>query len=177
MDDKQRLLAFVQRTRKNLRVTEKWRKDHPTDGFSEVTNLINSLLGLIIAPTEENKTERMKKILDEIDQPAVEPTGIRRWQAYFIIDGDAPPKDLPSLLFGLRNAIAHYAFEYVPDGAGNITGVIFHVVPWGRRGKPPPPPWDATFTLSELLTFLDGFADEVEKVCKKRARREPSAGH
>jgi hypothetical protein len=53
MNYEDEFLSFVRRTRKNLELTEEWRLEHFGAGFSEVTHLINSLLGLIVLPKEE----------------------------------------------------------------------------------------------------------------------------
>jgi HEPN pEK499 p136 len=168
MDLKGRLIEFVQRTGQNLEITESWRSLHPEDGFHEVTHLINSLHGLVVVPSEKI----FDRVADHMDPVTVEPIGIPAWDVTFLIDGAAPPGDLPGFVTGLRNAVAHYDLDYGIDETRNITDIVFQVKPWGRRGNPPPPPWDATFKIDELHAFLRQLTHSIEKAYEKTPHQE-----
>ena len=158
MEYNDRLLDFMVRTRENLTLIEAWRSEHPDAAFHEVTQLINSLLGLVIVPKE------LAHVLGDISEAPVSRSGIPRWNLSFRLDGETPPLNLHDLLIGLRNAVAHYALQYVADDHQDIASVIFQVTPWGSKGKPAPPPWQATFTISQLRLFLRQLVDEVIRV-------------
>jgi HEPN pEK499 p136 len=188
MEFNEKRLDFVRRTRVNLDTTEVWRKEHPKATFHEVTHLVNSMLGLLIVPKE--MMDAMSAPVEAEIQPTVSPTGIREWDVSFLLqpathrhhrslDSDGLPTDLRVLVNGLRNAVAHYALKFGVEDKG-IASVVFQVRPWDRE-EPPSPPWDATFTISELLAFVQRLADAIEQVqeearLQRISRRASRAG-
>jgi HEPN pEK499 p136 len=152
---------FAERTQHNLKLTSDWRAGALDAGFNEVTQLINSLLGLVVLPRA--------LILDYIDPIPVTATGIDTdaWHAPFEIAGNGSPSpdNLPELIKGLRNAVAHAALEPTTDGH-DITGVEFTFYT-GRRWKSPPV-WRVTFRLFELETFLEGLSPAIKAACARR---------
>jgi hypothetical protein len=183
MEFNEKRLDFVRRTRANLDTTEVWRREHPRAAFHEVTHLVNSLVGLLILP---------KEMMDAIGAPveaeiqaAVSPTGILEWGVSFLLqpirkrhqgvpDPGGLPKDLRALVAGLRNAVAHYALKYGVEEK-EIVSVVFQVRPWDRE-QLSSPPWDATFTIPELLAFVRRLAEAIERVQEEaRASRAATA--
>jgi HEPN family protein len=155
------LLSFVKRTRKNLELTEQWRIEHPHADFNEVTHLINSLLGLVVLPKE--------KVLSELQQLDVTPTGIPDWRATFRLvqaEGE-PPTELRPFIDGLRNSVADGSLDFETDGV-EITGVTFVQK---SRDKPRRTLWRASFALDELRFFLEHFIAQIETACARRTKR------
>lgn len=161
MNYEDELLSFVRRTRKNLELTEQWRIEHPHANFSEVTHLINSLLGLIVLPKE--------KVLNELQQLHVTPTGIPDWRAAFrlVQAEEEPPTELRPFIDGLRNSVAHGSLDFETDGL-EITGVTFVQK---SRDKPRRILWRASFELDELRIFLEHFIAQIETACARRTKR------
>lgn len=157
MNYEDELLSFVKRTRTNLELTEQWRLEHSGSGFSEVTHLINSLLGLIVLPKE--------RVLNELRQVPVAPTGVGEWGVSFRLEkGEDPlPTELRPFLIGLRNSVAHSTFEFASDG-GELSGVSFAAMSGDKHRRFL---WRAVFDLDELRSFLAHLTDEVEKACTK----------
>jgi hypothetical protein len=148
------LLSFIRRTRRNLELTEEWRREHNGAGFSEVTHLINSLLGLVVLPKE--------RVLNQLRQVHVAPTGIPAWSVYFRLEPveGKLPTELRPFLQRLRNSVAHLSLEFVSNGA-EISGVGFVQRSRDRTELL----WRAFFDLAQLRKFLACLTDEVERAC------------
>lgn len=159
MNYENKVLDIVRRTNENLVATDRWRAGDPSTPFHEVTNLVNSLLGLIVLPKEE--------ILDDMRQVEVGPHGIADWGVAFevvSVDGSSP-RDLRPFLTGLRNAIAHAGMDFPTDGK-SITGITFA----NRTNDRARILWTAEFDLAGMRCFLAPLTTEVERACRARLR-------
>lgn len=165
MEYRDLLRDFVERTRTNLALTDAL----PRDGefaFFEVTQLINSLLGLVVLPREW---------LDSIPNTPLDILG-EGWPPTRFVDGGQPgqrPTDLRQLVIGLRNAVGHFNIEWLGDGTA-IVGLQF------GSTNDPGSPWAAQFDVDELRRFVEQLADAVDSTLskggqnssiRKRARR------
>lgn len=146
------LKDFVARTRSNLKLTDSLPRQGEIE-FFEVTQLINSLLGLIVLPRER---------LDALPNTPLERLDAD-WPTMHFVDGAEPgrrPTDLRQLVIGLRNAVGHFNIECLGNGT-NITGL--------RLGSAPESPsWAIDFDLVDLRQVVDRLAAEIEASLSKR---------
>lgn len=155
--DENRFVSFVQRTRANLVLIDTWRDREEFkpffERFREVTNLVNSLLGLVVVPEQKI----LEKILDRLEPGTMERSGIPKWNIHFRVTGDGEPADFSDLVYGLRNAISHYDINF--EGDPDIEEIVFEVRPWNTKKLG----WDVIFAPSELFAFVNRLADELER--------------
>jgi hypothetical protein len=159
MNYENKVLDIVRRTNANLVATDGWRARDPSTPFHDVTNLVNSLLGLIVVPKEE--------ILNCIRQVDVRTDGIPDWGLTFEpvqVEGSLP-RELRPFLTGLRNAVAHAGLDFPSDGT-SITGLNFS----NRTQDKEQVLWTAEFDLEGMRCFLASLTTEVERACRARLR-------
>lgn len=133
---------FVARTRQNLDLIRRQRA-RGEDAF-EVTQLINSLLGLLVFPQQAFFSSIPDKPLTQLEGEG--------WPVPPVI-GDFPDVDtLGDLVRYLRNAIAHFNIEFRPDRQGHVHAVQL----WNcdRNGKET---WRTELSLLELEALADKF--------------------
>ena len=131
---------FAERTRKNLRTIE----DLQAKGGEayEVTQLVNSMLGLLVFPRE--------KFIDQIPQTSLSDLEAGGWPIPKV-DGVFPQaKDLRELIRYLRNAIAHFNIEFIGEK-------IQSVRVWNTRNSTTT--WRAEIGLEELRAIAERFTD------------------
>jgi HEPN pEK499 p136 len=147
------LRDFVARTRSNLKLTDSLPREGE-EAFFEVTQLINSLLGLIVLPRSQLDALPNTQ-LDKLDAS---------WPRVHFATGGTPgrrPTDLRQLIIGLRNAVGHFNIEWLGDGK-HISGLRF------SSEVAAPPSWAIEFGLDDLRRFVDRLAQEIEKTLSKR---------
>jgi hypothetical protein len=109
----ERLRDFAQRTHANLGFIDRYVAQHqPTDEVYEVTQLLNSLLWLVVVADEWLVLHELVPI-DALYREGL--TTLR-------LTGDEIPTDIASLTHFLRNAVSHVNVEVVSD-LGRITEV------------------------------------------------------
>ena len=131
---------FAERTRKNLRAIE----DLQAKGGEayEVTQLVNSMLGLLVFPRE--------RFLDQIPQTSLSDLEADGWPVPKVV-GDFPQaRDLRELIRYLRNAIAHSNIEFIGEK-------IQSVRVWNTKNKRTT--WKAEIGLKELRAIAERFTD------------------
>jgi hypothetical protein len=135
---------FAQRTRKNLQSLELLQaQGHEV---FEVTQLVNSMLGLLVFPREE--------FVGRI--PAVPLSDLKRrgWPVPKVRPGFAQVENLNELVRYLRNAISHFNIEFIGDGHNEIRTVrLWNIDRTGRRT------WEAELGLTELRGIAERFTD------------------
>jgi HEPN pEK499 p136 len=157
---------FVSRTRANLAVIDRLHEQDSTSPFYEVTQLLNSLLGLVVIPfarlLDDKRGEAHGHLLnDRLSQRPITETGVADFPLVRLNrTGGRGPSNLYELLRGVRNAIAHADIDFNGSG-GQIAEVILHCQISRRQRK-----WDMTFTVRELRVFVEAFADEVNQACR-----------
>lgn len=106
---------FATRTRKNLYALRELQRTNPDVRVYEVTQLINSLLGLLVFPQQ--------RYIDRIEALPLEELVSRGWPIPQVIGEYPQVEDLNQLVRYLRNSIAHCNLEIVSDGYGEIRGL------------------------------------------------------
>lgn len=135
---------FAQRTRKNLRAVESLRSKGG-DVF-EVTQLVNSMLGLLVFPREEFVARIPKVPLEVLREQG--------WPVPKMHPGFPQATDLSDLVRYLRNAISHFNIEFVGDGQNEIR--LVRVWNNDRTGTKT---WEADLGLDELKGIAERFTD------------------
>ncbi|PQV63899.1 hypothetical protein B1R32_108110 [Abditibacterium utsteinense] len=135
--DHEKLLAdFADRTLHNLQLMREIQKTQPEAKAFEVTQLINSLLGLLVFPKE--------RYLDGIPEKTWEQLKAEGWLIPNVRSGCEPPPNLKEFLRLMRNAIAHFNIEFLPDQNNEIAGIRV----WNKnRGVKN---WEAELNLEQL---------------------------
>jgi hypothetical protein len=138
---------FAKCTRKNFLHIERVKKEGEAD-VHVITQLANSLLGLIVFPWEKG----VKKRTEEIDLGA---PGWPRWAEWKDLEGDCHTLD--RLIKHLRNAIAHARILFESEGA-DLDQVVFKFEDRNGKGELV---WSARIRGTELREFCLRFVTEV----------------
>lgn len=129
---------FATRTLANLDLVQ--RTAHAGDpGAFEVTQLWNSLLGLIVAPRERDVMGLPDTSLGQLHADG--------WPD-ITTAGKLESEDLRGLVSTLRHAVAHFNVEFHANGEGEIQEVSL----WnaGRGSTDRPHRWDGRLSVDEL---------------------------
>jgi hypothetical protein len=154
--DRNTIHGFAERTRKNLRFIVAAYENG--EDVHTVTQLINSLLGLIVYPYEYYDLDQLNRIpLSTIYQDECP------WDfspVKTIVEQEFPaPTSLGELVRHLRNGIAHRRVRFGSTSRDlNEVDVVF----WdGRPDKPPN--WCATINALDLERFTEDLALTIAK--------------
>jgi hypothetical protein len=135
---------FALRTLKNLNALRDIQRNQPSVEVYEITQLINSMLGLLVFPQQRYVNNIPKVPLAELAN--------RDWPIPEVVGNYPQVKNLNQLLRYLRNAIAHFNLEFISDENKNIEGLrVWNVDP--RTGEIT---WKARLTK-----------DDIEKISRK----------
>lgn len=156
MNYKDVVKEFVARTRVNLENIESQAREG--SHVFETTQLINSMLGLLIFP-EQHYIDHIKKIpLDQLEQEG--------WPKIQVTDTilKSPDyrecKNLRDLVVYLRNAIAHCNIKFLSDGNGNINRLRLWNV--NTRDSRKPITWDTILSIEDLRVITNKFIETFE---------------
>jgi DNA-binding MarR family transcriptional regulator len=139
MPSRNEVLGFAARTRENIDCIERAFRDKGSGHV--VTQLVSSLLGLIVFPHEKNFDASLKEI--RLDRLAAE--GWPRWE---ILKGKC--ETLGSLMHRLRNAVAHGRMRFSSDSR-HMGDVTIEVEDWHPHARGPH--WRARIGASDLRGF------------------------
>jgi hypothetical protein len=158
--DRQNMFAdFGQRTRDNLKLIRDARKEEPKRKVYEVTQLINSMLGLLIFPKANDLgqlRDKGKRVRDLRKEGWPIPEATRPYHQ---------ATTLNALITRLRNAVAHCNMDFHPDGKGDIARMTMWTKSDNGRG---PKNWEMEMTIEEL----DGIATRfIELVAGSRSQK------
>lgn len=149
---------FAIRTRQNLEFIEM----HQGRGESvfEVTQLVNSMLGLLVFPQQRYYSRIPTTPLAELVSqgwPDIKPTQ-RVIDSEFFRDC----RTLRDLVRYLRNAISHFNLEFIPDHTdGSVRGLRL----WNIDTKNPQHPitWETELSITDLRLISLRFIELLEK--------------
>ncbi len=151
---------FALRTRKNLDALDAL-AENGRDVY-EVTQLINSMLGLLVFPQQEYVDKIPKTLLAELAKSG--------WPIPKVRGGFKQVENLNQLVRYLRNAVAHFNIKFLGDGQNNISVVrVWNMVPAkDENGKVlrnndgsavEKKNWEAELGVAELRGIADRFID------------------
>lgn len=162
MPDDEKAITIARRTRKNLDFIYS-AKAQGAD-VEEVTQLLNSMLGMLICLREEYFHGRTVT-WDDVRHHNLQPVSVSAqkrdddaeiWNAY--------QPSFSQLITCLRHAFAHNCFSLVgdksqPRGNREIVGLEVWNTPTGKKYKT----WQANLTIDELKAIAYLFIDYLEK--------------
>jgi len=149
MEYKRVVRDFAERTRINLAHIE--RSLSEGEEVYEVTQLVNSLLGLLVIPQQHYFNQIPKTPLHELENQG--------WPRIKVF-GDYPPvKDLREQMRYLRNSIAHFNLKFLTNERSEISGIRV----WNNntRLKGQPTIWKADIPLDDLRLLVNKFVDLI----------------
>jgi HEPN pEK499 p136 len=143
MNYKDFVADFAKRTLANLDLVKGAAQEGRPDAF-EVTQLWNSLLGLIVAPHERDVRQLPKIRLAELHALG--------WPT-ITTAGTLQSETLRGLVGTLRNAVAHFNVEFHPNSRGEIHHVSLWNAQLDEKGHPSadlPHRWDGRLDIDQL---------------------------
>jgi HEPN pEK499 p136 len=162
---------FAHRTKKNLEAIEtlQRRDGEATERFQrgdgeviDVTQLVNSMLGLLVFPKE--------KYVDKLPPIPLQELREAGWPIPEVTGKFPQATDLKQLIHYLRNAVAHFNIEFPGDGNADIEVLrVWNTdVVRDERNRPlrnkdrkvvSEMTWEATLTVKQLRIFATRFID------------------
>lgn len=142
---------FAERTMENLKLIEELTEDQKK-GY-EVTQLINSMLGLLVFPQQ--------RYYESIPETPLEQLVADGWEVPKVKGCFPQAKTMHELFRYLRNAIAHSNLEFIAS-RGEIVGVIV----WNNNSKGEKT-WMAEMRIEQLKSLTERF---VKLLLKERLR-------
>lgn len=136
MEYKNIVQDFAIRTRKNLELLRAYQKEHPEEEVYEVTQLINSMLGLLVFPKES--------FFNRIPPIPISTLFDQGWPVPKVVGDYSQAKDFKEIIRYLRNAIAHKNLEFKSNEHGHIEGLYV----WNKVGDQIT--WKAELSLEDI---------------------------
>lgn len=143
---------FARRVRKNLDFIIEKRSEG--EDVHEVTQLVISLLGIIVFPWQAGALKHLESLL----LSELEAEGWPRWE--ILLDEKEDTKTLHKLIRHLRNAASHRRLRFLSDDPEMHKVVIeFEDAPNDNA----PPNWRAKINAADLKVFCDRFTKRLEE--------------
>ena len=146
---KEFIIDFARRTRRNLEFIEAAEKQG--EDVLEVTQLANSLLGLLVFPREHY----MKTIPNTPLSKLVE----QGWPDIRTTYGKLKKDTLRQLMRMLRNSIAHCNVEFLADADSQITGIKVWNIYEDKKGETRTKTWEAELSIADLRSIAFKFIE------------------
>lgn len=140
------VIDFIQRTKDNLEYIERAHTLEPSAQVYEVTQLINSLLGLIVFPKEQ--------YFHHIPATPLQELVAKGWRVPNVSGNFDQVKNLRQLMQYLRNAIAHSNVEFISDGY-QLTGIRLWNCNRGAKN------WQVEMDIRDLRELTIKFIDLI----------------
>jgi len=156
------VLDFAHRTRKNLEFIEAHRGDADSQVY-EFTQLINSLLGLLVFPKENFFRSIPETPLSELVAAG--------WPDIKPVQGCLKEDNLRQLVRTLRNGIAHFNLEFTTNAQNELSGVRIWNTRWNDSTRKLESTWKAELTTEELKTIVYKFIAIIETMMKPEPRQ------
>lgn len=146
MEYKDIVRDFAERTKINLAIIQSEVRAG-RDAY-EVTQLINSLLGLLVFPEQAF----FKKI------PEIKINDLKKqgWPIPLMCENYSQVADLKQLVRYLRNGIAHFNLRFT-DKDGHVDGLIIWNIKDGLKD------WEAEFKIEQLKSIIERFSELLLK--------------
>jgi hypothetical protein len=140
---------FALRTQKNLHALRNLQASDPKSEVYEVTQLMNSMLGLLVFPQQQYVTNIPKVPLSTLASQG--------WPVPKIV-GDYPQvEDLNQLVRFLRNAVAHFNLKFLSDSDGRIRGLEV----WNRDPRRQAVTWKAELSVEDIEKISQKFIELI----------------
>ena len=136
---------FASRTRANLETLRDFQKAQSDVEVYEVTQLINSMLGLLVFPQQ--------RYIDRIPKTPLGELASQGWPSPKV-EGNYPQvKDLRELVRYLRNAITHCNLQFLVDEREQINGLRV----WNTNPRTDQTTWMAKLSIEDIEKITDRF--------------------
>jgi len=167
------LKDFAERTRKNLTVIEALAKTHlgqkHSEGVFEVTQLVNSLLGLLVFPQQEFFDKLPETKLADMGEPVWKNLNVGIWDRYKWVGrgskrtktGVMLDKTFKNLAICLRNGIAHCNVELEADVKGDICTIRIWNTP--DENNPSDKDFEIAMDVETMRAIAVSFIDQLKK--------------
>ena len=143
---------FAQRTKTNLETLRALQAERPDKEIFEVTQMVNSLLGLLVFPQQE--------FVSKIPKTPIEELVASGWAVPHVCGEFEQVENLNQLIKYLRNAVAHFNIKFTEDERGQINGLIV----WNyNHPREKIINWRAKLTLDDIEKLTDRFIDLILK--------------
>jgi hypothetical protein len=140
---------FAQRTRENLKALRALQESQPDREVYDVTQLINSMLGLLVFPQQ--------RYMNGIPAIPLEELAREGWPIPKVV-GDYPQvQDLKQMIRYLRNAISHCNLEFVSDEEHQICGLVV----WNTDPRTESTTWKAELTVKDIEKITHRFIERL----------------
>lgn len=155
MEYKHFIADFTSRTRQNLEYLD----EQYEQGASvyPVTQLWNSLLGLVVLPRERE--------FESIERTPMVELWAQGWPRLKVTEG-SEPETVHDLLWMLRNAVAHFNVEFYAD---DIRYQIQRVEVWNTPPRSKKIIWKASLSVEDLRLLASRVADLYDRTFSKAA--------
>lgn len=136
---------FAKRTEANLQTIRRLAKEDGAAPAFEVTQLVNSMLGLLVFPQQ--------RYLDRIPETPIADLAREGWPIPEVIGDHPQVPNLRQLIRMLRNAVAHFNLEFEPGVGNEIKGLIV----WNTEPRTGDKTWKARLTVTDLDAITTKF--------------------
>lgn len=149
MEYKQVVRDFAERTRINLAHIDMSLSEG--EEVYEVTQLVNSLLGLVVFPEQHYFNQIPEIPLHELENQG--------WPSIKVVGEYPPAKDLREQMRYLRNSIAHFNLKFLTNERSEISGIRV----WNKNThlEGHPTIWKADIPLDDLRMLVNKFVDLI----------------
>jgi hypothetical protein len=132
--------AFAERTRKNLKVIEDLKNNRNLEHNEvfEITQLVNSCLGLLVFPRQRYFAQISETKLSDLHD----------WPIPNVKKGEVAY--LKAMIENMRHAIAHCNLEFIGDDINGIQGLRM----WNSKTQ-----WEVEWRVEDLRKFVIKFSD------------------
>ena len=170
MPEDKEILTIAVRTQKNLAYIYRKSKEGEKEKVEEFTQLLNSMLGMVISLREDYFDDRkpvsweaVEDVAKEVSEGRDDKINLDDLKAIIgkPLNQESPELKQNSTSFSLlitklRNAFAHRGFSLTSDGSGRIKGVTVWNRRKGRKNLPVNRTWEADISEKQLkdLAYL-----------------------
>jgi len=133
-----------------LKTIERLSKEAPKENF-EVTQLVNSAIGLLMFPQQE-----FFEMIPMTDLAALKKQG---WPIPKFEFGEERTRNLRDLTKNMRNSFAHFNIDFKPE-KGKIVGLYL----WNRPEEKQPPNWVCYISIEDFRLLFEKFVAIVHKI-------------
>ncbi len=144
MNYKNLITDFVRRTIANLEFIEL----HKNNNVFEFTQLVNSLLGIVVLPKAKDLRSIPRLSFTELINAG--------WKLPLVYFNPTGINDLRNLIRVFRNSIAHFNIRIISNYNDEINGLIIY-----NKNRKNKIDFKAKFTLTELRNFINSFSKLV----------------
>lgn len=138
---------FARRTEANLRAIRQLASEGGATSAFEVTQLVNSMLGLLVFPQQ--------RYIERIPETPVDDLARNGWPIPEVVGNYPQVLNLRQLVRMLRNAIAHCNLEFEPGGNNEIEALTV----WNTEPRTGKVTWKARLTVADLDAITTKFVD------------------